>query len=117
MPRRACRRRWPRRRDRCCISAWAPPCCGDDQAKGLAQLIVKLNAEPKLKATISGYHSAAGTLAQNQELAKQRAFTVRDSLLAGGVKEARVILEKPQQTEANISGEDPTARRVEVTVK
>ena len=89
----------------------------DDQAKGLAQLIVKLNAEPKLKATISGYHSAAGTLAQNQELAKQRAFTVRDSLLAGGVKEARVILEKPQQTEANISGEDPTARRVEVTVK
>jgi photosynthetic reaction center cytochrome c subunit len=90
---------------------------GDDQAKGLAQLIVKLNAEPKLKATISGYHSAAGTLAQNQELAKQRAFTVRDSLLAGGVKEARVVLEKPQQTEANISGEDPSARRVEVTVK
>ncbi len=87
------------------------------QAKGLAQLIVTMTKNLRSVATISGYHSAAGTLAANQELAKQRAFAVRDALLAAGVAEARVKLEKPQQTEANIAGEDPVARRVEVTLK
>ena len=76
-----------------------------------------MDKAPALKATISGYHSAAGTLAQNQELAKQRAFTVRDSLMAAGIAEARVTLAKPQQTSANVAGEDPTSRRVEVTIK
>jgi photosynthetic reaction center cytochrome c subunit len=42
---------------------------------------------------------------------------VRDSLLAAGIAEARVVLDKPQQTEANVAGEDPTARRVELSVK
>ena len=35
--------------------------------------------------SLAGYHSAAGTLAQNQDLAKQRAFAVRDALVAAGV--------------------------------
>jgi photosynthetic reaction center cytochrome c subunit len=56
-------------------------------------------------------------LASNQELAKQRAFTVRDSLLAAGIASDRVVLEKPLSAEANLAGEDPAARRVEVTVK
>ena len=73
--------------------------------------------KPALKVTISGYHSASGTVAQNQELAKQRAFTVRDSLLAAGVAESRVVLAKPQQTQANPAGEDHDSRRVEVTLK
>jgi photosynthetic reaction center cytochrome c subunit len=93
------------------------PTLADEQAQGLAQLISTMAAEPGSSATISGFHSAAGALAQNQELAKQRAFTVRDALLAGGIAESRVKLEKPQQTEANAAGEDATARRVEVTVK
>jgi hypothetical protein len=38
-------------------------------------------------------------------------------LLAAGIATERVILDKPLQTEANIAGEDPVARRVEVTVK
>jgi photosynthetic reaction center cytochrome c subunit len=87
------------------------------QAKGMAQLVVTMTNNAKTVATISGYHSAAGTLAANQELAKQRAFAVRDALLAAGIAEARVKLEKPRQTEANIAGEDPVARRVEVTVR
>ena len=86
------------------------------QEKGLAQLITTMTAEPRLKATISGYHSAAGTVAANQELAKQRAFSVRDALLAAGVKGDRVVLDKPQQVSANTAGEDAQARRVEVTV-
>jgi photosynthetic reaction center cytochrome c subunit len=93
------------------------PVLEGEQAKGLALLVAEMNASPGVKATISGYHSAAGTLAQNQELAKQRAFTVRDSLMAAGIAESRVVLEKPQQVEANAAGEDATARRVEVTLK
>jgi photosynthetic reaction center cytochrome c subunit len=93
------------------------PVLQDAQVKGMAQLIATMGASTDAKATISGFHSAAGTLAQNQELAKQRAFTVRDTLLAAGIAESRVTLEKPQQTEANLAGEDATARRVEVTVK
>ena len=88
-----------------------------EQAKGMAQLIAGMAASKTSKLTISGYHSATGELAVNQELAKQRAFTVRDALLAAGVPEARVVLQKPQMAEANLSGEDPAARRVEVTVK
>ncbi len=88
-----------------------------EQAKGMAQLIASMTATRGVKATISGYHSASGELASNQELAKQRAFTVRDSLLAAGIATERVILDKPLSAEANLAGEDPAARRVEVTVK
>lgn len=88
-----------------------------EQAKGMAQLIATMAATPAAKITISGYHSASGELATNQELAKQRAFTVRDSLLAAGIAAERVVLEKPLSAEANLVGEDPAARRVEVTVK
>ncbi|MBX9792710.1 MAG: OmpA family protein, partial [Burkholderiaceae bacterium] len=61
--------------------------------------------------------SASGDLKQNQELAKQRAFAVRDLLKARGIGGDRVLLEKPQSAEANLSGEDPQARRVDVAVK
>jgi photosynthetic reaction center cytochrome c subunit len=88
-----------------------------EQAKGMAQLVATLASTPAAKVTISGYHSASGELAANQELAKQRAFTVRDSLLAAGIAGDRVVLEKPLVAEANLAGEDPAARRVEVTVK
>jgi photosynthetic reaction center cytochrome c subunit len=97
--------------------AVASPVLEGEQVVGMAQVIESMKTKAATVATISGFHSAAGTVAQNQELAKQRAFAVRDALLAGGIAEARVKLEKPQQTEANIAGEDPTARRVEVTVK
>jgi photosynthetic reaction center cytochrome c subunit len=88
-----------------------------EQAKGLAQLITTMTAQPATTVTISGYHSAAGELAANQELAKQRAFSVRDALLAAGIAESRVKLDKPLSAEANLAGEDPSSRRVEVTMK
>jgi photosynthetic reaction center cytochrome c subunit len=88
-----------------------------EQAKGLGQLIATLSARPAAKASISGYHSASGELAANQELAKNRAVKVRDAIVAGGIAPTRVLLDKPLQTEANLSGEDPAARRVEVTVR
>jgi len=93
------------------------PVLQGEQAKGLDQLVATMLKEPRAVAAISGYHSAAGTLAANQELAKQRAFTVRDAMLAAGVAERRVRLEKPQETAGNVAGEDPTSRRVEVRLQ
>ncbi len=88
-----------------------------DQGKTVTQLVDAMKASAGAKATISGYHSAAGVLATNQDLAKRRAFAVRDALLAAGIPTERVVLEKPQSAEANLAGDDPAARRVEVTVK
>jgi photosynthetic reaction center cytochrome c subunit len=87
------------------------------EAKKLDAVIAALNAQPAATATLSGYHSASGKLALNQELAKKRAFAIRDALQKGGVAPARIKLEKPQQTGANVKGEDANARRVEVSVK
>ena len=67
------------------------------------------------KAVISGFHDATGDPAKNAELAKQRAFMVRDALKALGVTEDKVELKKPEQTLA--TGSDGEARRVEVMVQ
>ena len=66
------------------------------------------------KAVVSGFHDATGDLAVNQELAKQRAFAVRDALLSLGITEEGIELKKPEQTLAD--GSDAEARRVEVTL-
>ncbi len=87
------------------------------QERSMALLIEAMKAQPAVKATISGFHSASGGAELNAELAKQRAFTVRDSLVAAGIAAERIVLEKPQQTAANAAGEDASARRVEVSVK
>jgi photosynthetic reaction center cytochrome c subunit len=88
-----------------------------EQAKGLTQLIATLAAKPAARASISGYHSASGELVANRQLAKDRAIQVRESIVAAGIAPTRVVLDKPLQAEANLSGEDPAARRVEVTVR
>ncbi len=89
---------------------------GADAAPALDALISMLNAHPDAKITISGFHSASGDLPTNQELAKKRAFSVRDALKAAGIAEDRVALQKPMSAEANLAGEDPKSRRVEVAV-
>ncbi len=66
------------------------------------------------KAVISGYHDATGDPAKNAELAKQRAFAVRDLLKASGISDDQVELKKPEQTMAD--GPAAEARRVEVNL-
>lgn len=66
------------------------------------------------KAVISGYHDKTGNAAQNAELSKKRAFSVRDALLGFGVPEAQIELRKPDDMEA---GEGAEARRVEVVLE
>ena len=64
------------------------------------------------KLVISGYHDTSGDPAKNAELAKQRAFAVRDALLAAGVAESAIELKKPEQMAEG--GDAAQARRVEV---
>ena len=85
---------------------------GSDAVKALVAA-----AGASAKFAVSGYHDAKGDPAKNAELAKQRAFAVRDVLKAAGVAEDRIDLRKPEVTSA-ATGPDPEAeaRRVEVSV-
>ena len=87
----------------------------DVAAGGAAALadVIKAVASGK-KAVISGYHDASGDSVKNAELAKQRAFAVRDALKAAGVAEDKVELKKPEQAKSD--GPAAEARRVEVSV-
>ena len=50
----------------------------------------------------------------NAELAKQRAFAVRDALTGSGVAETSLELKKPEETTG--AGSNAEARRVEVVI-
>jgi outer membrane protein OmpA-like peptidoglycan-associated protein len=65
-------------------------------------------------AVLSGYVDSTGNADQNKELAKQRAFAVRDLLKSAGVAEDKIELVKPADIQA---GTGAQARRVEVTLK
>jgi K(+)-stimulated pyrophosphate-energized sodium pump len=67
------------------------------------------------KAVISGYSDATGDPALNEELAKQRAFAVRDALKAVGVAEDKIELKKPEAITG--TGNAAEARRVEVALQ
>lgn len=64
------------------------------------------------KLVVSGYHDTTGDPARNAELAKQRAFAVRDALVANGIATERIELRRPQVTAGG--SDDREARRVEV---
>ncbi len=83
--------------------------------ESLVAVIAYLKANDGTKAAISGFHDPSGNKTHNQELAKARAFVVRDALIAGGISADRVLLEKPVETTG--SGDPRDARRVEVTVQ
>ncbi|MBP7452034.1 MAG: cytochrome-c oxidase, cbb3-type subunit III [Ottowia sp.] len=65
------------------------------------------------KAVISGYVDSTGNADQNAELAKQRAFAVRDQLKALGAAAEQIELKEPENIEAGSGGQ---ARRVEVSL-
>jgi K(+)-stimulated pyrophosphate-energized sodium pump len=68
------------------------------------------------KVVISGYHDATGNLEQNQALAKQRAFAIRDAVkAAAGIADERFDMKKPEVTTG--SPDNAEARRVEVSVQ
>jgi K(+)-stimulated pyrophosphate-energized sodium pump len=85
---------------------------GDAVAK-LAPLAAKAKGEGS-KVRVSGYHDATGSVEQNEELAKKRAFAVREQLKSAGVAEDRIEMAKPELTQG--SGDNMEARRVEIVI-
>jgi outer membrane protein OmpA-like peptidoglycan-associated protein len=83
--------------------------------EAIATVLTYLNANPNAKAIISGYHDPRGDKAANEELAKNRAKTVRSVLMAAGIVEGRFEMKKPQETTG--TGDNAEARRVELTVE
>jgi len=81
----------------------------------LESVIEYLKANPTAVATVSGYHDPTGDAAHNEELAKNRATTVRDAMMAAGVPEAQIDMGKPIVTTGG--GDLAEARRVEVAIR
>jgi outer membrane protein OmpA-like peptidoglycan-associated protein len=86
-------------------------------AAGAADALVDVvkGARGGKKIIISGFHDARGSAARNAELARQRALAVRQALLAAGVPDSQIRLEKPAQTAG--TGSDAEARRVEIALE
>jgi outer membrane protein OmpA-like peptidoglycan-associated protein len=86
-----------------------------DALTQLTPLITAAGDNSAAKWVISGFHDASGDAAANAELAKQRAFAVRDLLVSAGVSAQAIELSKPAVT---MGGSDAReARRVDVTLR
>jgi hypothetical protein len=81
----------------------------------LESVIEYLKANPTAVATVSGFHDPTGDAAHNEELAKNRAMTVRDAMMAAGVPESQIEMVKPIVTTGG--GDLAEARRVEVAIR
>ncbi|SFI16246.1 Outer membrane protein OmpA [Collimonas sp. OK307] len=82
-------------------------------ATDVAAIVAYLKSNQAATVAVSGYHDASGNADVNAEVSKDRAKAVRAVLVAAGVEETRVTLDKPQ---VSLGGNDADARRVEVTV-
>ncbi|WP_156909381.1 ammonium transporter [Ottowia thiooxydans] len=82
---------------------------GQEAVKGAAAYVA---ANSGAKLLVSGYTDTSGDPAANAELAKNRAFAVRDALKGAGVPEAAIELKKPEETAK--AGSPDEARAVEI---
>lgn len=83
-----------------------------DAGSEISGVIDALNASASRRVLLAGFHDATGNPDFNADLARKRAFSVRDALIAQGVPAERIILRKPEQTTG--SGTNAEARRVEL---
>ena len=81
--------------------------------KSIADAADYLKPNAGAKVNLSGYVDSSGNAAKNAELAKQRAFAVRDALKQAGVAEDRIALKKPEEIKG---GNAADARRVEISL-
>jgi outer membrane protein OmpA-like peptidoglycan-associated protein len=82
-----------------------------DGAKALAEILAA--AKTGKKVGISGFVDPSGDPQKNAELAKQRAFAVRDLLTSSGVAEGQVVMVRPSDIKAGATSA-AEGRRVEV---
>jgi outer membrane protein OmpA-like peptidoglycan-associated protein len=86
-----------------------------DASTTLASIIEWLKSHDTAKAVLSGYHDARGNQAKNEELAKNRAKSVREALKTAGIDEAKIEMRKPETVDGGADLAE--ARRVEVSVE
>ena len=86
-----------------------------DTGEKLKAVVDYVKANAGTKAALSGYHDPTGDKAQNEELAKNRAKMVRESLRSAGLAEDQILMAKPEQTAGGTDLKE--ARRVEVSVR
>jgi ammonium transporter, Amt family len=85
-----------------------------DTADSVKKVAEFLAANATAKVQISGFTDTSGDAKTNAELAKARAFAVRDALKAAGVADDKIVLQKPDAVQTSGNAED--ARRVEMTL-
>lgn len=78
----------------------------------IAGLVDMLKANESRRVVIAGFHDPTGNAAFNDQLARKRAFAVRNALLNQGISSERIIMRKPEQTTG--TGTLAEARRVEL---
>ena len=83
-----------------------------ESKKTLDDVVAHLKANADAKIELTGYTDKAGNIAQNMELAKQRAVGVRDALMAAGIAKERIGMKPPATVEAG--GDAKQARRVDI---
>ena len=86
-----------------------------DSAVTLAPIVEWLKANPSAKAIISGFYDPRGSIARNEQLAKGRAKSTSEALVAAGIDESRIEMRKP--ADVNGGADLDEARRVEVSVE
>ena len=84
--------------------------------KGVAEMLAAFKAKAGAKLALSGYVDPSGDAAKNAELAKLRAFAVRDALKAAGVADDKIELKKPEDLTAGATSA-AEGRRVEVSLQ
>jgi photosynthetic reaction center cytochrome c subunit len=85
---------------------------GNEGKAEVTAAVEAMKKAPDMKVEISGFADSRGDPAKNAELAKLRAFAVRDALTAAGIAADRITLRKPGAPVAG--GSELDARRVEI---
>ncbi len=85
-----------------------------DTDKTLATVVSYLKANNGARAYVSGFHDPSGSVARNEDLAKNRAKGVAANLEKLGISKEQIVTQKPSVTTG--TGEPKEARRVEVSV-
>ncbi|MEX3693386.1 DUF937 domain-containing protein [Paraburkholderia sp. BR14263] len=82
-----------------------------DKAK---DVLAYLKSNPSAKASVSGFTDSSGDATLNAELAMKRAESAKAALVAAGVDQSRISLDKPDTVSGDTS--DAKDRRVEIRI-
>ena len=86
-----------------------------DSAVTLAPIVEWLKVNPNAKAIISGFYDPRGSIARNEQLAKARAKSTSEALVAAGIDASRIEMRQPAGVNGGTDLDE--ARRVEVSVE